>query len=477
MKLMKKTAAVLIAVLIVFSSLNFAVLAETGWDGVSEDPCTEGRGDPDNPYLISTPEQLAWFRTQVNTVDQYLCAKLTADIDLNNQEWIPIGKPASATAPTSLVKDGQIAYRGTFDGDYHTVKGFKIDRATDSNTYRYFGFFGAATSKGEDDNDAVIKNLTVKGYITIDASAKAGAYFGGICGAGGYLTVINCTSDVDILVTGKPGAGAGGIVGFGISTLTIEKCINLGNIQASATSVGGIIGQGGNTNSIINLCCNLGDVNGDSKVGGLVGVTSGKVTNCYNTGNISANKEDKNTAGSGGLIGGNSGSNSLTVSNCFNTGSFSSNYENYTGGIYGRMSGGNTTVIKFENVYYLEGICPRTQGILGRYSGGEYDLNQKTAVEIASTDFVDLLNLNAGSTVFKKGSTHPIFVWQKEESAPVGTKGDIDGNGTVNATDVSELISRIANDNVPDNAVADMNSDGTVNATDVSELISVIAAE
>lgn len=49
--------------------------------------------------------------------------------------------------------------------------------------------------------------------------------------------------------------------------------------------------------------------------------------------------------------------------------------------------------------------------------------------------------------------------------------GDINGDGTVNAADVSELIYLISRNETPDTAVADINGDGTVNATDVSELI------
>lgn len=480
MKHLKRTAAFLIAVLLIFSSFSFSVLAEDGWDGKTETACT-GSGNPDDPYLISTPEQLAWFRTQVNSVDQYACAKLTADIDLNNQNWTPIGNPVKTTN-TSLISSGA-PYRGTFDGNGHTVSGFKIDITTDSSNYRYIGFFGAAVAKKSDTTFAEIKNLTVEGNIIIDSSSKAANYVAGICGCGARLKVTNCTSDVEIKAIGtNESSGVAGIVGFCIATqpITIENCINLGDIDGNISKVGGILGSGGNADCIINLCCNLGNINGNTTVGGLIGFTAGKVTNCYSIGSVTANMEDTDTQGSGGLIGMNKSATNLNVNNCFVTGTFSSEYENYTGGVFGRMSGDNTTVLMIQNVYYLEGICSRAKGILG----GQYINNQsvieltpKTAAEVASNDFVALLNLNAGSTIFKKGTTHPIFVWQEEESAPVGTKGDIDGNGTVNATDVSELISRIANDNVPENAVADMNGDGTVNATDVSELISVIAAE
>lgn len=62
-----------------------------------------GSGTRNDPYLISTAQQLAQFRDQVNRGDSDLCAKLVADIDLGGQSWEPIG----------LTRTG---YTGTFDG-------------------------------------------------------------------------------------------------------------------------------------------------------------------------------------------------------------------------------------------------------------------------------------------------------------------------------------------------------------------------
>ena len=59
---------------------------ETSWTG-------EGTGTPEDPYQISTPEELKAFRDLVNGGDADACAILTADIDLEgNSEnpWTPI---------------------------------------------------------------------------------------------------------------------------------------------------------------------------------------------------------------------------------------------------------------------------------------------------------------------------------------------------------------------------------------------------
>ena len=460
------------ALLLVFTSLNFVVLAEDGWDGVTETPCTNGQGDPDDPYLISTPEELAWFRTLVNTEDGALCAKLVEDIDLNGKYWKPIGGGNFSPGATSV-----IAFAGVFDGSGHTIKGFNItiigsDLAPSNR--RHIGFFGYA--KGTQDNYAVIKNLTIIGEIKIDSTkAQPVSYVSGICATSEYLKVSNCVSDVDItmsLGTNRKATQVGGIVGYAYRATEIVDCENVGDFLGAIAEAGGILGSNASGAAPVKMirCCNTGNITTDFfTVGGLAGKTSGEVRDCYNAGSVTANATHTTTQASGGLIG--RAQDDLDVVNCFSVGQCSFADTDYTGAVYGYMDAAYTYT--YDNIFYLESVCDRPCGIMSY----KIPVTAMTADEISSVAFVEALNMNAGSTVFKKGASHPIFLWQKEESAPIGTKGDIDGNGTVNATDVSELISRIANDNVPDNAVADMNGDGTVNATDVSELISVIAAE
>lgn len=49
--------------------------------------------------------------------------------------------------------------------------------------------------------------------------------------------------------------------------------------------------------------------------------------------------------------------------------------------------------------------------------------------------------------------------------------GDVNGDGLVNISDVTNLIDKLLNDPVIDNPAADMNGDGVVNITDVTILI------
>ena len=116
---------ILIAVSIVFAPM---ALSQTYWNGTADKEFA-GSGTQADPYLISTPEQLAGLAERTNTdkedfAGQYI--KLTADIyltDFTNPdtttwlEWEPIGyKLMQYDNPTDYGY-----FRGNFDGDGHTI--------------------------------------------------------------------------------------------------------------------------------------------------------------------------------------------------------------------------------------------------------------------------------------------------------------------------------------------------------------------
>lgn len=129
------------------------------WDGTSK---TEVVPNTNGIYEISTGAELAWLAEQVNSGDKYSQGKyfkLTADIDLGDKEWTPIGKSGSKN---------RLAFHGTFDGDGHTVSGLHIN--TTKGNLGLFGYTG---------NNAVVQNLIV--YGSVKSSSKA--TIGGICGS------------------------------------------------------------------------------------------------------------------------------------------------------------------------------------------------------------------------------------------------------------------------------------------------------
>ena len=135
--------------------------AADAWDGKIAEKFAGGTGTESDPYQISTGAELAWLAEQVNSGVKYSQGKyfkLTADIDLGDKAWTPIGKSGSKNT---------LAFHGTFDGDGHTVSGLYINAK--NGNLGLFGYTGA---------NAVVQNLIV--YGSVKSSSKA--TIGGICG-------------------------------------------------------------------------------------------------------------------------------------------------------------------------------------------------------------------------------------------------------------------------------------------------------
>ena len=136
-----------------------ALVAATAYAG--------GTGTPTDPYQIATAEQLMYARDMVNA-GQHNNAHfiLTADIDLEDSEWTPIGVDASTSGN----------FGGTFNGNGKVVSNIKI-----TQPHTYVGFFGHA-------HLSTIKNLGIDS-LYVESRAET-ANIGGMIGRGG-LTVSN----------------------------------------------------------------------------------------------------------------------------------------------------------------------------------------------------------------------------------------------------------------------------------------------
>ena len=87
-----------------------------------------GSGTETDPYQINTAAGLKWFRDKVNNAktkeETKICAVLTANIDLKNEEWTPIGI-GNGTENNGATID--FPYSGTFDGNGHTISGLNVN--------------------------------------------------------------------------------------------------------------------------------------------------------------------------------------------------------------------------------------------------------------------------------------------------------------------------------------------------------------
>ena len=261
-----------------------------------------GSGTETDPYQISTAAGLKWFRDKVNNAktkeETKICAVLTADIDLKNEEWTPIGI-GNGTENNGATID--FPYSGTFDGNGHTISGLNVNyRNKNGGLFCYV-------------MNATIKNLTVAGSVT--HSSGDGVAYGGIVGCADSSTIENCTNRCT--VTGN--WYAGGIVGWSTDS-DIIGCANFGNISSPSFS-GGICGKIGGQNDAAGIdatirdCYNVGMVSG-RYAGGITGQSDSEhidilIANCYNVGSLHGSD------GTGEIIGALFGPTCTTIDNCY----------------------------------------------------------------------------------------------------------------------------------------------------------------
>ena len=316
-----------------------------------------------NAYQIGTAAELTWFASAINDgTAETQDAVLTKDIDLDNQEWTPIGNDAKQ-------------YTGTFDGAGHSVENLCITSGA-----KYLGLFGYV-------NGGAIQNLTVGGKITVEtySDAKGVLYAGGI----------------------------GGWVKGNIKICSNEVNISLSNINVKNSFVGGICGRLGvrRVNYILAGCTNSGNISltanpndeyGNAQVGGIAGELNAyaKIDSCYNSGKVNLYLTGFGTAQYGGITNVAGTQNAVNVNNCFSTGIVSGGVDPTIGGctlcggaVIGRFGGQEayypTNCAYLESAYTGAGMSDgKGQPIADATSG----ISAKTADELKSTEFLAALN-------------------------------------------------------------------------------------
>ncbi len=301
-----------------------------------------GTGGAGDPFLISNRADLEELRDYINENTTYTGQyfQLTTDIDLGGEEnpWTPIGGLFN------------YPFKGTFDGNGHTINGLYIHDGT-----TYIGLFGYVSG-------GTVKNLNLNG--SIDAAFSSALYVGGIAAAN-EGTIENCRNAADI----SGNTSVGGIAGMN-STGTIKNCSNSGSITSTGSAsedsgAGGIVGY---NSYIAENCYNTGKINatdGKSPAGGVAGINtsdegSAVIKNCYNTGSVTSAVSDR-TIGAGGVA----GNNASKVQNCYSTGKVTVTEGSLSpaGGIVGRNNtSAGTGAVEVTNCYYLSGMAKKGIG-------------------------------------------------------------------------------------------------------------------
>ena len=324
--------AILLAVLLCLSQATVAATA------------LSGSGTQENPYLIASVADLRELANKVNSGDSMKdkTVLLTANIVLSG-DWTPIG-----------TKDNP--FNGSFDGNGFKISGLSVKG---NDVVCLFG-----CSKG------VIKNVKVEGSVSGGSSVGgiagysegkiSGCIFNGTVEGSSGVAGITGESRADIQncvnragIKGKENVG--GIVGQLKKAHSITDCVNYGTVTASEKQrhYGGIVGLFGDElnwsaeNSIIKDCTNNGSISGGGYLtAGIAGYVcfKGLVTNCVNTGEVSAPE--------GTLVAGITGALYMQAElrDCTNTGK-----------ITGGDGSGFIDDLKFIDAKYLTGVA----GIVG----------------------------------------------------------------------------------------------------------------
>lgn len=304
-------------------------------------------GSKEKPYEINCIEDLVDFSNKFENDD--VGEKeiiLTRDLDFlselsyQNYQTTKYGDINNDGKTSGLMEElttgtgfkGINIFRGTFDGQNKKISNLYIN-------YREatVGFF-------KEIKNATIKNLTVNGEIL---GGQERGVVGGIIARGDDKCVLynlefrGMISGYD---TNQKEIMVGGILGeiYVRGDIEVNKCRNKGNITASGT-VGGIIGRSWCKTKITN-CYNTGNLTVKSNkstflgsVGGIIGALSvdgGSVENCYNTGKI-INEVKGTYNSSGGIVGTTGNYNNIIIANCYNIGETKAQPETASGGIQG----------------------------------------------------------------------------------------------------------------------------------------------
>jgi hypothetical protein len=366
-----------------------------------------GTGEPDNPYLIYTDEQMNAIGLHEEVFDKNF--KLMADIDLGGlgeKDFNIIGNKISP-------------FSGVFDGNGHTISNFHYI-STDVNDVALFQYVqgketqirdlglinpvidvesneplnlgnwdnpnagaiygntagalvnsllqGALLSRCYVSGGSVSGDLWVGGLVAyIDRSTIDNCYstakvagqrqIGGLAGYNDEGKITNCYTISSI--TGK--RETGGLVG--LNDGTIQDC----NTQADVTCDFKAGGLAGRSTAEISRSYSTGNVTGVNEIGGLVGRSEGNLINCYSTGNVSGEEEI------GGLVG--IVNSAVTIANCCSDGNVIG--IEYVGGLAGSFNLStltncySTSSVSGERfVGGLVGIFDELTTIMNCYSAG-----------------------------------------------------------------------------------------------------------
>lgn len=334
---------------------------------------TQGDGSEQNPFLIENEAQLSHLQQTVTAGETYQGKyfRMTADLDMGGKQMPSIGHYNDYTTQENpeLVRESKV-FRGTFDGDFHTIDNLTIVSNNAEATLGGLGLFAVSYPETR------ICNLTLGQGVTVE-----GSEFDNVGGFVGY--------------------SAGG---------NVENCRILGTVNGGGMNVGGIVGSVEESMTITG-CVNAGRLVGHSFAGGIVGYANlSKIQNCYSSAVISCPL----ASWVGGILG---WAVESTVNNCYAIGPV----EAEVGSIW--MPGKSPICAELEkssasDCYYVEALTGCKP--LSEQAG----VTAVTEEEMKAADMIAKLNANLSANAWGAGADgFPALLWEIDRTGSIESVG------------------------------------------------------
>lgn len=450
-----------------------------------------GSGTIEDPYKIEKIEDLVSLSEQVNSGKTYnnKYFELTDKLDFYNDESYKNpekkyddinedGKIDSIKAELTtgngfkpIANSEQYSFEGIFKGNDKSIVNVRMVK---NGTDNLIGLFG--------NNKGTVSNLKVSGNITINANVENVEIYIGMlvaknkgliqsCDTEGEINVIS--NNTSTKVAGITAENSGKVIDSASGTNIVSdqtkagiiaennvlenvensgeitNCTNTGTIQENAGTdfyTAGVVAN--NRDGNITNCNNNGEIVG-RKVGGVVGISTGYIVACQNTGSIKNVAEDSNNLEvAGGIVG------TLEIAkleNCKNTGTISGITN--IGGIVGQNRG---TIIQCKNegeIFKIANVIAQNVnigGVVGKNDTNSKLSNSKNSGSINSeTD--NLINMGGICGIFYNNSLIETCENNGQivgAAQTVNPNNDIDnhciscsnnGTGNIQVTDFGEL--------------------------------------
>ena len=354
-------------------------------------------------YEIKNGGNLFWYASKVTAGATYN-ARLTADINLEERPWTPMGNNAHP-------------YTGAFDGQGHAITGLYVNQ---DDTYT--GFIGLR--KGTN----AVKNFSIAGRIIYTGNTADDCVAGVVAWANGNNLIEDVWCAVDIETpNATKNVRIAGIIAREETQSTVNRCVYSGtaNGYGTAMQVAGILGMAGSpgTGVTVSNCLFVGTLETSNKsayVGGIVGYMGKASFSCKNNLSIGNYHVPSGATRTGAIIG--------SCNSTVNASMFVNNYMLSGQSVIGTSHAASSapTATSVSAAQLADGSIARALGTNNWIQAGEHPVPLAFALR---------------ADVNRDGTVDSADIVAVIKEMPDGDrKADVNGDGAIDSADIVAVI-------------------------------------